>query len=296
MKGYVTSYKRMEIHDGDGIRTTVFFKGCPLRCLWCHNPESLSFKPSVATFKNKCIGCATCLSVCPEGAFTGNCNLDFTKCRLCGKCADECPTEAITIFGKETTAEEVVEAVMEDKEFYDISGGGVTLSGGECLSQSEFATDVARRLFERGVSVDIDTCGYVDFSVFEKIMPYVDTFLYDIKAFSEEVHIRCTGVSNKKILDNIKRLSDSGAKIEVRIPLVVGYNDSEIEDIGKFLAPLNIKKIKVLKYHPYAISRWGALGREYGLGDVETTSADMKAAVETLRKYHKNVINSEEGD
>ena len=296
MTGIVSGIKRMEIHDGDGIRTTVFLKGCPLHCLWCHNPESLSSKTELGAFKTKCVGCGSCLDVCTVGAITAPCTVDFEKCTACGKCAEVCLGDALNVFGKKTSVEEIVRIAKKDIDFYEQSGGGVTLSGGECLMQADFAVALAKALKSEGIGVYIDTCGFVKWEVFERILPYTDKFLYDVKAFSPEVHKMCTGVDNAPILENLTRLLDAGARVEVRIPLVVGYNDGEIEKISEFLGKHPVEKIKVLKYHPYAISRYEALGLENRLAPTQTSSEDMEKAVKILRKHNENVINSEHGD
>ena len=273
IKGLISGIKRMEIHDGDGLRTTVFFKGCPLKCIWCHNPESISFLPQTAFFKQKC-----------------------QKCNLCaGKHNEQtallCPTGAITHFGEEFFVEDLVKILKKDKPFFDNSGGGVTLSGGECLAQGEFALALAKALKNEGISVYIDTCGFVNQKIIKEILPYTDKFLYDVKAFSPKVHKDCTGEENGLILENLQYLSDNGARIEVRIPLVVGYNDTEIEDIAKLLSKLKIEKVKVLKYHSLARSRYEALGMPDTMPNTETTLTDVENAVKTLKKYGLNAVN-----
>ena len=279
MKGIVSGIKRMEIHDGDGLRTTVFLKGCPLKCIWCHNPESISFKEQTAFFKDKCIGCGLC------------------KGQRNKETANLCPVEAICQYGKEYTAKELVDVVLQDELFFKNGGGGVTLSGGECLAQPDFVLEVAKLLKERGINLNIDTCGFVKREVFEKIMPYTDVFLYDIKAFDEDVHIKCTGQGNKLILDNLKFLSENGAKIEIRYPLVKGFNDSECEKIALFLKDLKgIRKIKVLKYHSLAGSRYEALSMENTLPKTKTEEADMEIAVNILKEYGLNAINGSRED
>ena len=268
MKGLVSGIKRMEIPDGDGLRTTAFFKGCPLKCLWCHNPESISFEPQVAKFEAKCVSCGLCEN------------------RRDADAAAKCPTGALVAYGTEYTSEELISVLMRDEAFFKSSGGGVTLSGGECLAQPAFAVEVAKGLFERGVSVDIDTCGYVKTSVLDEIAPFTDVFLYDVKAIDPAVHRACTGRDNAIILSNLVRLSEKGCSIEIRYPLVVGYNDGECEAIGAFLRDLRgIRKIKVLQYHSFAASRYAALGMECTLPDTRTERSDVQKAVETLRSF-----------
>ena len=220
MNGLISGIKRMEIHDGDGLRTTVFFKGCPLKCLWCHNPESISFEKQTAFFKEKCIKCGICENKRNE------------------ETAELCPTGAITTFGIEYDANTLAEILAEDKAFFENSGGGVTFSGGECLAQSEFAVSLTENLHKKGISVYIDTCGFAKREVFEKIIPYTDKFLFDLKAIDADVHKKCTGKDNTIILENLKFLSDKGCKIEIRYPLVKDYNDQECRKIGEFLKDL----------------------------------------------------------
>ena len=274
MKGFISGIKRMEIHDGDGLRTTVFFKGCPLKCLWCHNPESISFKPQYARFKEKCIGCGTC-----GGALNGTTE-------------ENCPVSAIVGYGTEYESGELVDLLMKDADYFKSSGGGVTLSGGECLAQPEFAVDVAKRLYERGISVYVDTCGYVKRETLERIIPYTDVFLYDLKAIDPTVHKSLTGRENELILSNLRYLSENGCNIEIRYPLVMRYNDGECEKIGKVLRGLKgIRKVKVLQYHCFAASRYDALGMENTLPDTVTHIEDVDWAVDILKKYGLNAVN-----
>lgn len=273
MKGLISGIKRMEIHDGDGLRTTVFFKGCPLKCIWCHNPESISFEKQIAFFDEKCIKCGFC------------------KNERTGETANICPAEAIIEYGKEYDLDELVSLLSEDELFFKNSRGGVTLSGGECLMQADFVIGLAKKLFFKNISVYVDTCGFVKQDIFDSIIPYTDKFLYDIKAIDSEKHIKFTGQDNKIILDNLKYLSENGCQIEIRYPLVKGYNDTECNKIGKFLEPLNgITKVKVLKYHNFAGSRYEALGMVNTLPVEQTTDSDLKNAVNILKTYGLNAV------
>ena len=218
-----------------------FFKGCPLKCVWCHNPESISFKPQMAFYKNKCIGCGECEK---EGFVT-----------------EDCLGEARVLYGREVTVEELLPKLLEDKDFYETSGGGVTLSGGECLCQADFCAELLKKLKEFGIHTAVDTCGFVPVEAIDKVLPYTDIFLYDIKAMDEEVHVKCTGQSNKRILENLKYIDSYGKNIEIRIPCVPNINDNQIGRIEEFLSALkNVKAVKVLPYHNFAGAKYEALG------------------------------------
>ena len=263
MKAKIFEIKRFAVHDGDGIRTTVFFKGCPLRCVWCHNPEGLSFDYEEAFYEHKCIGCGECKK---EG---------FTS--------EYCLGEARVKYGRDVTVEELLPLLLEDREFYENSDGGVTLSGGECLMQVDFCTELLRKLKVEGIHTAVDTCGFVSKEAIDKVLPYTDTFLYDIKAIDEDVHIKCTGQSNKIILENLKHIDSLGKKIEIRIPYVPEYNSDQIEKIAEFFKPLkNIKAVKVLPYHNYAGSKYEALNMENTLPKILPTEEEIKNAEKML--------------
>ena len=263
MKGIISDIKRFAVHDGDGIRTTVFLKGCSLKCIWCHNPEGISFKPSMAYYKNKCIGCGECVKVCPSGAQKTNENghmFDRNMCVACGKCESVCLGEALKFYGKEMTVEQLLPLLLEDEDFYETSGGGVTLSGGECLCQADFCAELLKKLKEKGINTAVDTCGFVSREALDKVIPYTDMFLYDIKAIDEDVHIKCTGHSNKTILDNLIYLDSLNMKIEIRYPFVPGFNSDQVQKTADFLKTLKNKyTVKVLPYHNYAGSKYEAL-------------------------------------
>ncbi len=269
-KAVVADIKRFAVHDGDGIRTTVFFKGCPLKCIWCHNPESIDFKPQVAFYENKCIGCGECKRE------------DFT--------ADDCLGDARVLYGREMTVEELLPLLLEDRDFYETSGGGVTLSGGECLCQADFCAELLKALKNAGINTAVDTCGFVPKESIDKVLPYTDVFLYDIKAMDEDVHIKCTGQSNRLILENIKYIDSMGKSIEVRIPYVPEYNSDQIEKIAEFLSTLkNIKTVKVLPYHNYAGSKYAALNMENTLPEKVPTQEEIEKALIVTRNMCKFV-------
>lgn len=294
MKAKIFEIKRFAVHDGDGIRTTVFFKGCPLKCVWCHNPEGILAKSELAYYAHKCISCGECLSVCPTGAHTienGKHAFNREKCIACGKCVGACLGNALTLYGKETTVDELLPILLQDKEFYDHSGGGVTLSGGECLLYADFCAELLEKLKENGVHTAVDTCGFVSKNALDKVMPYTDIFLYDIKAFGEEIHIKCTGHSNKQILENLLYLDNHGCKTEIRIPYVPEYNDHEIEAIGKLLSGLkHLTKVRVLPYHNYAASKYAGLTMPNTLPKNLPTQAEMQSAIRTLKRLNITVV------
>jgi len=261
MKGRISGIKPMEVHDGDGIRTTVFFKGCPLRCLWCHNPESISFAPQTAFYAQKCIACGFC----------GGARTEDT--------AANCPVSAQVFYGEELEAEALVSRLTRDKPFYQ-NGGGVTLSGGECLAQPDFAVETAKLLQKEGIGVYVDTCGFVPQEHLRRILPYTEKFLYDLKAMDPLLHRRLTGQDNGLILQNLQYLSRAGAAIEIRVPLVTGLNDSQCAAMAAFLRNLpGITQVKVLQYHSLAASRYAALCMENTLPDTTTEPDDLERAV-----------------
>ena len=264
MKAKIFEIKRFAVHDGNGIRTTVFFKGCPLKCLWCHNPEGLDCNSQLAYYAQKCISCGECVKVCPQDAHSicgGKHVFNREKCVSCGKCENVCLGNALKLYGKNVDIDELLSVLLEDKEFFIHSGGGVTLSGGECLLQADFCKELLKKLKENGISTAVDTCGYVPRKSIEKVMPYTDIFLYDIKAIDDAVHIKCTGQSNKIILENLKYIDECGKKTEIRIPYVPGYNDGEIGKIADFIKKLkHVIKVRVLPYHNFAGSKYESLG------------------------------------
>ena len=273
MKATIFEIKRFAVHDGDGIRTTVFFKGCPLRCAWCHNPEGLTSAPQIARYTHKCIGCG--------------------ECKKEGFVPEDCIGDAQILYGKEITIEELLPALLEDRDFYENSGGGVTLSGGECLMQSDFCTELLMRLKENGIHTAVDTCGFVSKKALNKLIPYTDVFLYDVKAYDENVHIKCTGVSNKQILENLIYLDSIGKDIEIRIPYVPDYNDGQIEKIACFLAQLiNITKIRVLPYHNYAGSKYEALNMANTLPGRLPTDEELEVARNLIKNITKFIVLS----
>jgi len=294
MNGKVTEIKRFAVHDGDGIRTTVFLKGCPLKCVWCHNPEGIPFASQLAYYENKCISCGECIDAClnnAHGMVENSHVFDRELCKACGKCEEVCLGEALKFYGKDMSVDELLPALLEDKEFYDNSGGGVTLSGGECLMQSRFCEELLKKLKENGINTAVDTCGFVKREALDAVMPYTDIFLYDVKAFDEDVHIKCTGVSNKIILENLKYIDSCGKKIEVRIPYVPEFNSDQIEKIAELLSQLkNLTKVRVLAYHNYAGSKYASLEMKNTLPERLPKKEELENAERILREKNISVI------
>lgn len=269
MTGRMLSIKRMAVHDGEGIRTTLFLKGCPLRCRWCHNPEGIARKPQTAYYPQKCLHCGGCAGLCQANRMAeGRHQFWREKCISCGRCAALCPGEAFAFYGRETTVEEILPQLLEDRIFYESSGGGVTLSGGEPLLQIDFAEALLRQLKEAGVHTAVDTCGCVPWSAFERALPYTDVFLFDVKAVDSDVHRALTGQPNELILENLRALAGAGAALEIRVPCIPGMNDGELAGIARLLARLPVGRVKLLPYHHFAASKYAALGMPYGMPDM----------------------------
>lgn len=268
---FITNIQRYSIHDGDGIRTTVFFKGCPLRCMWCHNPETQSYKNEILCNTENCSGCGKCAGQCKNDAIIisgGKAHTDRKKCSSCGECVCYCNDNLRSVAGKKYTVDELITEVTKDTAFYEESGGGVTLSGGEVMSNNiDFVEKIAETLNEKGISVNIDTCGFAPLSSFQRIEKYIDTFLYDIKLIDEHKHIEFTGQSNKLILDNLKFLNERNTRIYLRIPVIkeVNGNKEAINEICRFIADnhINPSQVSLLKYHDFGKSKYMRLETEY---------------------------------
>ena len=255
MTATIFDIERSSFVDGPGIRTTVFFKGCNLRCAWCHNPESQKREPELAFFESRCTGCGKCKQKCPNG---------LTSCSLCGECSRYCPTDARKIYGKKMSVDEVMEEILRDRAFYEASRGGVTFSGGECMLQIDFLEELLKRCKAEGIHTAVDTAGHVPFESFERILPYTDLFLYDIKAFDTEVHKTYVGVGNELILENLKKLLQSGAHVWIRIPTIptVNATEEEMKKIKTFLDGHGTpEKVELLPYHTMGEGKCKALGK-----------------------------------
>ena len=285
--GRIFAIKRFEIHDGDGIRTTLFLKGCPLRCQWCHNPEGLTSKSVLSYYPQRCVGCGMCRTACSTGAhvFEGvQHTLDRSLCIACGKCAESCAHGALTFYGQDVTAQEILPRLLEDRPFYG-EKGGVTLSGGEPLLQDDFCLELLQLLKGAGVTTAVDTCGLVPRTAYEKVLPWADQFLFDVKTADPVLHEELTGSRNDQILENLRFLDQQGARIEVRIPLIPGKNDGEITAIGNLLLPLkHVEKVKVLGFHNLAAEKYASLNMVHPMGDAPSAEIEqIRQAVEILR-------------
>jgi pyruvate formate lyase activating enzyme len=280
--GLVTNIQRYALQDGPGIRTTVFLKGCPLACAWCHNPENISRQPQVMVVETRCLRCGECLAACPQPSAAVLAPDPVTLrapagCTHCGACVDACPTGARTLLGQEWTVEEVMNAVVRDRLFYESSGGGLTVSGGEPLLQFDFLQALLAAAKAEEIHTALDTCGFAPEGRLLELLPLVDLFLYDLKAINEEQHLRLTGVSNRLILDNLRRLADLQAQLWLRIPIVPGVNDdpAELELLAQFAASLGrVRQVNLLPYHTTGIGKVHRLHQVYALDHVVPPSPE----------------------
>ena len=292
IKGLVFDIKKYAIHDGPGIRTTVFFKGCPLECKWCHNPESRSANVEHSFRKNRCIGCGQCVEICPEKAISivdEKAVTDISKCNLCGRCVDACIVCAREIIGREMTVDEVMDEVEKDIIFYDQSGGGVTFSGGEPLMQPEFLLILLNKCQKQGIHTAVDTSCYAESKTIEMISEKTNLFLCDIKHMDSETHERFTGVGNSLILDNIRLLSTAGNEIIIRIPIVPGFNDEKanIEATGRFIESLSsVIRVDILPFNRGGVEKSERLTNQNKYMQVEAPNGQqMKSIAKDLSKY-----------
>jgi pyruvate formate lyase activating enzyme len=293
--GIIFNIQKYSIHDGPGIRTTVFLKGCPLSCWWCQNPESQLSGQEMIFWGDRCIGCGVCSTICLFDAIQIKNGIPITekeKCILCGKCIEKCPALAREMIGEKLTIEEVIKEIEKDLVFYEESDGGVTFSGGEPLGQSEFLEGLLNGCREKKIHTAVDTSGYISWEILNKISPKVDLFLYDLKLMDIERHKKYTGVSNEIILENLKKLSSVHHNIFVRFPVIPGINDDyqNIKETGEFLSSLKIAQVNLLPYHYIGIDKYKRLGRTYKLITTQPPLEEKLSEISgILRKFNLNV-------
>lgn len=275
LTGLISNIQRFSIEDGPGIRTTVFFKGCPLSCAWCHNPEGMSSHPELVWYDVRCIGSRDCLSACPEDALElvpQGMVIDRQLCTACGDCVNACPSSALEIIGCEWTPEDLFAELQKDTVFYETSGGGVTLSGGEPMVQDDFVLAIASLCREAGIHLALDTCGTVNWERYERVLPLVDLILYDLKIFDPGRHQDSTGVENDLILENARRIAASGIPMWIRTPVIPGYtaDAANIAALGDFIAAdlPNVERWDLLAYTNLGQPKYHRLDRSYALEGV----------------------------
>lgn len=277
--GLVFNIQRFSIHDGPGIRTTIFLKGCNLHCLWCQNPESLHAYPEIEFIHDKCIECGRCYQICPGNAHkikNGSRIFDREMCIMCGKCVESCYAQALVTIGRTMSVKEVMDGIKKDQPFYRESGG-VTFSGGEPLLQKDFLKMLLQESKRHNIHTALDTAGNVPWANFEEILEYVDLFLYDIKMADETKHREATGVGNKQILENLRKLSNRNAEIWVRVPIIAGLNDSdqEIKQIAYIIDELKLVKfVEPLPMHHLGEGKYHSLGIEFGAKNLSGPSEE----------------------
>ena len=292
-QGMIFNIQRFSIYDGPGARTTVFFKGCNLKCKWCHNPESISAKRQLEFYPDKCIGCGKCFKVCPQGAHIltedGTHIIDREKCTVCGTCVDTCFAEGLVTVGQTVDADYVVRAVMTDVAYYEQSGGGVTFSGGECLLHTEFLTRLAEKCHKVGIHTAVESAFHVPWEKVAPLIPHIDLFFGDLKIPDPEKHRRYTGRSNDRILENLRRLSREADNIILRIPVIPGVNDSreDLEGFARIIRTFGngVKEVELLKYNPLAKSKYTFLDEEYTAFSQESqTDSRMRELCDLLQE------------
>lgn len=303
-KALIANIQKYNMHDGPGVRTLVFFKGCPLRCKWCANPESLERKYKVMYKRNSCVNCGACIPVCPAGIHSisrqtsmHEVNRDI-DCIGCRKCEEVCPESALSISGEMKTISEILEVIEEDRMFYDLSGGGVTVGGGDPLAQPEAVANLLMACKQEGINTAVETSGYGRIEALLQVAEFTDLFLFDIKHIDSKRHYELTGVHNEQILNNLKELFQRRYNVKIRMPILKGINDSrkDIEGVIRFLLPYreykNFKGIDLLPYHKFGVNKYNQLDLNYpmdGMPDLALTSEDMKSIEGWFQEHHLQV-------
>ena len=294
-EGRILRIERFAIHDGPGIRTTVFLKGCPLRCAWCHSPESQLLQPEFMPKPERCIRCLGCTAACPHHAVQPAADkgpIAPDACDTCGACAQVCPTGARELVGRTMSVDALMAEIERDRIFYDESEGGVTFSGGEPLMQPAFLLDMVRSCRASAIHVAVDTCGHADTGALLEVARDADLFLFDLKMMDEERHLAYTGSSNVRILQNLERLAAVHSNILVRFPLIPGVNDDDknVRETGAFLSALRLTRVDVLPYHRAGMAKYDRLQRPYPLADTQPPSADTQAHVVRLLEEYGLIV------
>jgi pyruvate formate lyase activating enzyme len=290
----VFDIQRFSWHDGPGIRTVVFLKGCNMNCFWCHNPESLSFEKDLLFYRDKCVLCGKCVRVCPEGCHCfspgGEHLIKRELCMKCGRCAEACYADALKIIGQKMTIDDVMKEVIKDMEFYEMSGGGITVSGGEPLLQAQGCYELLKMCKKNNIGTAIDTAGNVSLSSFNLVLPVTDYIIFDIKTLDEDKHREVCGVTNKKILENLRKLKNREVNILIKIPVIPGINDSrgEIDGIvDEVKNIINVAKIEILPFHKLAATKYRALGKRYEAEKLkqpeEEKIAELRKSIDSLQ-------------
>ena len=295
VEGMVFDIQKFSLHDGPGIRTIVFLKGCSLKCIWCSNPESQKSFRQILFNASKCIDCGTCREICAQNAVSGENQsypIDTRLCDGCGRCCEECPTQALKWSGKPLRVSAVLAEIEKDRAFYESSGGGVTFSGGEPLSQPMFLKHLLSACRSSGIHTAVETCGFSQWKYLQEVVPHTNLFLFDLKHMDPAVHKEMTGRGNRVILENLKKLNRSGANIIVRIPVVQGVNDSKanLKETARFISSLHIRRVHLLPYHHYGESKYQMLGKIYALKDLDALSdQDLAAAADLFKEFGLSV-------
>lgn len=293
--GLIFDIKRYCVHDGPNIRSTVFLKGCPLECWWCHNPEGRERTPQVVHRESRCIRCGMCTRACDTGALVKNgkgVGIDRELCDLCGACEEACPTGSMEIVGRKYEPQELVDLLERDRVFYEESGGGVTFSGGEPLAQWRFLAEALKECRKRGLHTAVDTSGFATQEVIDAVRPHTDLWLYDLKLMDDARHKRYTGVSNRRILQNLEHLVKAGCRVTLVIPLIPGINDDaqNLDALAEFALGLGLSEIGVLPYHRMGASKLDMVGYEDRMLDVsEPSQADVLKAADRLTAHGMHV-------
>ena len=291
IKGMIFNIQRYSIHDGPGIRTTVFLKGCPLKCLWCSNPESQLFGPEVAHVDSLCNQCGQCVEVCDTKAISVDdkgVHINRKRCTNCGKCVEVCSPEALKVFGIEMSVEEVFQEIKKDMQYYQNSGGGVTVSGGEPLCQPDFVVALLKKCRDAGIDTCLDTCGYADATALDRVLTYTSLVLFDLKAINPVIHRKLAKRSNENIIRALESIIRRGTPLIVRVPLVPGFNnsDEELMAIARTLTRMNKPKVHLLPYHIFGVGKYKMLDRRYKLSRLTPpTDTELRTAEKILKSF-----------